>query len=43
MRNLAVVSIVNGAALDPFVSRAIAPGDAVQLGAASLSVRPGRS
>ena len=34
---------VNGAALDPFVSRAIAPDDAVQLGAAALSVRPGRS
>ena len=34
---------VNGVALDPFKSRAIAPGDALQLGAAELSVRPGRS
>ena len=34
---------VNGAALDPFVPRAIAPGDAVQFGDAALSVRPARS
>ena len=33
---------VNGAALDPFVPRAIAPGDAVQFGDAALSVRPAR-
>ena len=34
---------VNGAALDPFVPRAIAPGDAVQFGDLRLSVRPARS
>lgn len=34
---------VNGAALDPFVPRAIAHGDAVQFGDAALSVRPARS
>lgn len=34
---------VNGAPLDPFVPRAIVPGDAVRFGEAALSVRPGRS
>lgn len=34
---------VNGAALDPFVPRAITPGDAVRFGDAALSVRPARS
>ena len=34
---------VNGAALDPFAPRAIAPGDAVQVGDLRLSVRSARS
>lgn len=34
---------VNGAPLDPFVPRAIVPGDTVRFGEAALSVRPGRS
>lgn len=36
-------SRVNGAALDPFVPRAVMPGDAVQFGDLRLSVRSSRS